>query len=85
MPKSVFTDEYDILLDLFVKTRRKVGVTQVELGKRLRKPQPWVSNIERGIRRIDILEFIALTRALKVDPLMFLQEYLTLIPADFEV
>ncbi|HCK85250.1 MAG TPA: XRE family transcriptional regulator [Hyphomonadaceae bacterium] len=68
MPKSVFTDAYASLLEALVALRKKKGMTQVELSKRLGKPQPFISYIERGERRIDVIEFYAITRALGADP-----------------
>ncbi|HVY83565.1 MAG TPA: helix-turn-helix transcriptional regulator [Caulobacterales bacterium] len=68
MPKSAFTDAYAILLDILVALRKKQGVTQVELARRLGKPQPFVSYYERGERRIDVIEFYAIVRALDADP-----------------
>ncbi|MEQ1868303.1 MAG: helix-turn-helix transcriptional regulator [Micropepsaceae bacterium] len=68
MPRSVFTEAYAELLALLVETRKGAGVTQVELAKRLARPQPFVSYIERGERRIDVVEFVAIARALNVDP-----------------
>lgn len=64
MPKSVFTDAYKTFLDVLIQARKEAGVTQAELAERLSKPQPWVSNIERGIRRVDVIEFIAICGAL---------------------
>lgn len=68
MPKSVFTDAYALLLETLVRLRKEKGVTQAELARRLGKPQPFISNIEHGIRRIDVIEFYAIARALGVDP-----------------
>lgn len=68
MPKSVFTDAYSILLETLVALRKEKGVTQVELSRRLGKPQPWVSYMERGERRIDVIEFYAVVVALGGDP-----------------
>lgn len=68
MPKSVFTDAYASLLELLVALRKEKGMTQVELSKRLGKPQPFISYIERGERRIDVIEFYAIVRALEGDP-----------------
>jgi len=36
--------------------------------KALRKPQSFVSNYERGLRRIDVLELLRIVEALKCDP-----------------
>jgi len=74
MPKSVFTDAYQTFLDVLISARKEAGVTQVELAQRLGKPQPWVSNIERGIRRVDVIEFIAICRAVQADPQVVFQE-----------
>ena len=68
MPKSVFTDAYRILLETIVAARKEAGVTQVELAERLGKPQPFVSYLERGERRLDVVEFYAVARALGRDP-----------------
>jgi hypothetical protein len=48
--------------------REKAGLTQRELGKRLRKPQSWVYNCETANRRLDVTEFVAWARACDLDP-----------------
>jgi transcriptional regulator with XRE-family HTH domain len=68
MPKSVFTDAYASLLETLVALRKSKGVSQVELAERLGKPQPFISYVERGERRVDVIEFYAITRALDADP-----------------
>lgn len=66
--KSTFTDAYAQLLESLVALRKAQGFTQVELSKKLGKPQPFISNIERGVRRLDVIEFYALVRALGAEP-----------------
>ncbi len=56
MRKSIHTREYRILRDLLVDVRRRAGLTQASLGHRLPFEQPGISKIERGERRIDIVE-----------------------------
>jgi transcriptional regulator with XRE-family HTH domain len=68
MAKSVFTDAYADFLRALIAARKEAGVTQLELARRLGKVQPWISNVERGERRIDVIEFYAIARALKRDP-----------------
>lgn len=68
MPKSVFTDAYALLREALVALRKEQGVTQVELSERLGKPQPFISYIETGQRRVDVVEFYAIVRALGADP-----------------
>jgi len=48
--------------------RHRSNLTQDELAARLQKPQSFISDFERGQRRIDLVEFIMITRALNADP-----------------
>jgi transcriptional regulator with XRE-family HTH domain len=65
--------------------RREAGVSQVELSRRLGKPQPFVSNIERGVRRIDLIEFCAVIRALGGDPQAAFDELVKALPRKIEI
>jgi transcriptional regulator with XRE-family HTH domain len=56
--------------------REEAGLTQRDLGKRLKKPQSWIYNCETGNRRVDVTEFIAWARACKVDPRDVLTRFL---------
>jgi transcriptional regulator with XRE-family HTH domain len=56
MRKSTHTKEYSIFLQLLMETRQKMGLTQVQLGQELPFEQPALSKIERGERRVDIIE-----------------------------
>ena len=67
MTKSIFSPAYKIFLDAIVEARKNAGVSQVELAKRLNKPQPFISYYERGERRVDMIEFIAIMNALGAD------------------
>ena len=69
MPKSVFSDRYQAFLVGLITARREAGLTQVDLSKRLGKPQSFVSKIETGERRLDFVEFIDVARAIGVDEL----------------
>ena len=48
--------------------RIEAGLTQRELGKKLKRPQSWVWNCETGHRRVNIVEFVEWCRACGVDP-----------------
>ena len=56
MEKSIYTREYAVVLRLLKEARERVGLTQVQLAKTLKQSQSFVSKIERGDRRIDILQ-----------------------------
>lgn len=68
MTKSVFTPEYERFRVELVDARKKARVTQVALAARLRQPQSFVSKYERGERRLDVVEFLQVARALRIDP-----------------
>ena len=56
MPKSTFTDDYRTFTRLLRATRERAGVTQVELAKKLKQTQSYVSKVERGERRLDLVQ-----------------------------
>ena len=56
MGKSIYTKEYDAFLEKLKQARVNKGLTQVDVAKKLRKPQSYVSKIEMGERRIDVIE-----------------------------
>ena len=66
--KSQHNRMYRVLPGFLRELREKAGLTQRELGKRLKKPQSWVHNCETANRRLDITEFIQWVKALDLDP-----------------
>lgn len=64
MEKSVFTAEYTALLGLLKQFRREADVTQVELAERLGQSQSFVSKIERGESRLDVIQLRTICRSL---------------------
>ena len=52
-----------------VGARKAAGLTQQALARRLKKPQSFVAKYEGGERRLDVVEFITIARALEADPL----------------
>ncbi len=85
MPRSLFTDAYAILLETLIQARKRAGLTQVQLSARLGKPQPFISKVERGVRRIDVIEFYAVARALKVDPVALFAKVAKRLPASVQI
>jgi len=68
MPKTIFGGEHRHLVAVLVEARQASGLTQAELAAKVGKDQSFVSIIERGQRRVDVLEFVALARAMDADP-----------------
>ena len=56
-------------LPVWLMPARHADLTQSELAARLGKPQSFVSDYERGQRRIDLLEFLLIVRAMNGSPL----------------
>jgi transcriptional regulator with XRE-family HTH domain len=56
MEKTIYTRDYAIVLRLIKEARENSGITQVQLAKRLRLTQSYVSKIERGESRLDIVQ-----------------------------
>lgn len=66
--------KYERLRLLLIDAREDAGLTQVELGKRIRRPQSFVSKIERGLRSVDVIEFLEIAKAIGFDPEEFLRK-----------
>lgn len=85
MPNSFHSDAYAAFRDVLVALRKETGVTQVELAERLGKPQQFISKIEKGDRRVDLAEFVAICRVLRVDPKDAFAMVLRRLPKAFDI
>lgn len=56
MEKSIYTAEYEVVLDLLRTLREQSGITQMELAHLLEQSQSYVSKVERGDRRLDVIQ-----------------------------
>lgn len=85
MPVSLHTDAHKHLVRVLSDARQEAGLSQTELADRLGWKQNWISNIEQGQRRVDVIEFIALARALGASPDALLQDVLRKVPKSLNV
>lgn len=67
MRKSVYTEGYAVLIALLRAARDDAGLTQADVAKRLKKPQSFVAKYEGGERRLDVVEFVIIAKALGAD------------------
>lgn len=74
MSTSVHTAPYRRLRQLLVRLRREAGMTQAELASAVNKPQSFISKIESGERRLDIIELIQILSVLRADPHSFIDD-----------
>jgi ribosome-binding protein aMBF1 (putative translation factor) len=68
MSRSIHTAEHLALRELLVEARKSAGIAQHEVARRIGRPQSFVAKYEGGERRIDVIEFFAIARALGRDP-----------------
>lgn len=66
MKKTSVSHEYAVLGETLHQFREKAGVTQVELAKRLKQTQSYVSKLERGAVRLDFVQVRRICLALGV-------------------
>lgn len=56
------------LCRLLIEAREAAGMNQTDLGKAVGRSQSFVSNYERGQRRLDLPDLILVCRVMKVEP-----------------
>jgi transcriptional regulator with XRE-family HTH domain len=75
MFKTLYSRRYGKLLETLIAARKKQGLTQDDVAKRLKVTQSWVSKCERGARRLDVVELDMWCDALGVSLAEFLRRY----------
>ena len=75
MLKSLHIDQNQVLLLMLRRRRHRLRLTQSQLAELLGREQSIVSKIERGERRLDVIELKTWLRALGVDFLEFMREF----------
>lgn len=68
MGKSLHTQRYARFRRLLVEARKASGLTQIQVAKRLRATQSYVSKCELGERRVDLIELLDFADAVGFDP-----------------
>jgi transcriptional regulator with XRE-family HTH domain len=61
------------LISALRAARAEAGLTQGQVAQRLKRPQSFVAKYEAGERRIDVVEFLQIADALRVDPCAILR------------
>lgn len=65
--------------------RGRANLTQTEAAERLGRKQTFLSEIERGLRRVDVLEIVLISRALDANPLQLFAEVTRSAEAELKV
>ena len=56
MVKTIRTKEYGDFVQKLRKARIGAGLRQIDVAKKLKRPQSYISRVEVGEQRVDILE-----------------------------
>lgn len=72
--KTIYKAEYADLLILLRQKRLDAGVTQVGLCRSLGVPDSFIGKVERGERRLDVIELQAICRILGIKLQDFMDE-----------
>lgn len=75
MAKAIYRPEYAYFLAVLKRRRIAAGLTQVDCSKALGHPQSFMSDVERGVRRLDIIQLRDLSTVLKTDLVTLIQEF----------
>jgi len=67
MSKSIYSKDYKKTIEKLKKARLEIGLKQEDVAEKLKKPQSYISKIERGERRVDIAELKELSKIYKKD------------------
>ena len=64
---ALHTDEYRQFASALAHARRAAGLSQYDLADRLGVSQDFISKYEGGRRRLDVIEFLRITKAIGID------------------
>lgn len=86
MRKWVSSEDYRTAVQVVVAARLKKGLTQREVEGRLGKVHHgWLAKIEVGERQMNVLDMIAIARAIGVDERLLFDDLLSRLPAQLDV
>jgi transcriptional regulator with XRE-family HTH domain len=73
--RSIHDPRYQDLIKKLIELRESKNVTQVELARRLEKPQSYVSKVEILERRLDVIELMDWLKVMNTNIKDFLNFY----------
>lgn len=80
--KSLNRKEYTVLIRLLTDARNRSGLSQRDLAKLADLPQPAISDIEAGKRRVDLIELMDIATAIGLEPVEFLEAFFAAIRSE---
>lgn len=76
---------YKAAIGRIVEARKKAGMSQAKLAEALDQYPSWVAKVEQLERRLDVLEFIAVARALGLSETDLLKSVAAGLPRHIDV
>lgn len=81
MPKLPYSPERELFHEMLKRARLDAGLTQDMLCLKLGRPQSYVSDYERGHRRLDWVDVDEILRACKFELSQFAAQYSAAVAA----
>lgn len=72
--KAKLAEELIILGSLLAQARERAGFKQSDVAARLGLPASYLSKIENGTRRLDVIELTQIAQAIEADPADIVRE-----------
>lgn len=72
---SIYEPEYQTLINWLIEKRKEKNLTQRQLAQKLDVVHSLVGKVEKGERRLDVIEFINYCKALDISPNDFYDIY----------
>jgi len=70
---TIHDQRYNLMITQLIQIRNEKNITQVELAKKISKPQSYISKTEGLERRLDVIELIDWLTALEYEPNIFFE------------
>jgi len=71
---TIYDPAYKLIVARVREARQCSGITQAQAAAKLRRPQSYISRVEAGQHRIDILEMLAFARIYSQPLEFFIQD-----------
>ena len=72
--KARLESELRVLGEVLVRVRERAKLKQADVAARLGLPASYLSKIESGTRRLDVIELIRIAEAMEIDPAEIVRE-----------
>lgn len=75
MTKAIYRREHVVFLEVLKRMRVESGMTQAQCSAALGRPQSFMSDVERGVRRLDTVQLRDLCEVLGGDLISFTKSF----------